>query len=565
MLATSILRLSTRRAALRYEQATWNPAEMQLGRLLSIIDKNSETVYGKRYGFGSIRGIADYQRQVPVITYEHIRAEVDRMAAGEQNILTAARPIMFARTSGTTGRPKYIPVTAECRRNERNGFARTWVYHVLAAHHDIRRLKIVSLVSPAVEGCTSAGVPYGSTSGSIYKSMPAVVRRYYAIPYDVFEIEDYQAKYYAITRLGLEQNVAVICTANPSSILMMCEKADEFSESIIRDIHDGTLSPRMPIDPKIRTRIERRLTPNRERAAFLATARDRRHGILKPADYWPDMGLIGCWKGGTVGHYIEKFPPWFNPDGDRYVPIRDWGYLSSEARCSIPISDEGSAGVLAVESSFYEFVPAEEVTADPEDPAAWTFLTTEQIQDGREYYVILTTTGGLYRYNINDVVRVEGCHNSTPQIAFVRKGGGMTNLTGEKISVDQVIEAFGAAAEKTDTPLTHFKAEADLNGSRYILRVEFQEDPPEERQRLFLKCVDEHLKVLNIEYKAKRDSMRLAPPALHVMRRGWFEQTQRELVTSGARAFQSKTELLSARGPESADAEPQTDRVIEIK
>ena len=564
MRMTALIKFSTRPSAARYERATLDPAGAQLHKLSSIVKNNRHTAYGRRYGFAAMRTLSDYQRQAPVVTYEDIRRDVERMTAGEKNILTAEPPVMFARTSGTTGEPKYIPITRTCRRSERDGFSRTWVYHALAAHPEIYDTKVVSLVSPAVEGYTPSGIPYGSVSGAIYRNMPAIVRRNYVIPYAVFEIADYQAKYYAITRLTLEQDVSMLCTANPSSILKLCEKADEFGEDIIRDIRDGTLSRRMPVEPAMRELIERRLKPNPAKAAFLEKARSRRQGVLKPADYWPRMRLIGCWKGGTVGHYLENFPQWFDPDGERHIAVRDWGYLSSEARCSIPVSDEGTAGILAVAGNFYEFVPVEEVAAEPQNPAAWTFLTADQLCDGREYYILLTTTGGLYRYHINDILRVEGFYNRTPQVVFMRKGEGITNITGEKLSVNQIIEAVTHAAGRTGAIPFHFKAEADVEGSRYILRVEFHEYLPDETGRAFLERVDEHLKRINVEYKAKRDSMRLAVPALHVMREGWYEHGQCELLAGGARDFQSKAQLLSPVKLETVDIEPDLDRIIEI-
>lgn len=564
MFTTTLVKLGTRPAARKCERATHTPIDVQLHRLFSILKRNRDTAYGRRYGFASIRSVADYQRRLPVITYEDIRLDVERMAAGEPNILTTERPLMFARTSGTTGYPKLIPITESCRRSERIDFARTWVHHVLKAHAEVYNTQVVSLISPAVEGYTPGGIPYGSVSGSIYKNMPAVVRRHYAVPYEVFSIRDYQAKYYAITRLTLEQSIAMICTANPSSILKMCEKADEFGDDIIRDIHDGTLARRVAIEPSIRAAIEKRLRPNKQRAAFLEWARRRRDGVLKPVDYWPRLSLIGCWKGGTVGHYLEKLPQWLDPDGCRPIPIRDWGYISSEARCSIPVSDHGSAGILALTINFYEFVPVSDVLANPENPAAWTFFTADQLEDGREYHIILTTTGGLYRYNINDIIRVEGFYNLTPQITFVRKGQGMTNLTGEKLSVDQVIEAVSDAGRQIGALPTHFKAEADAEESRYILRVEFQEQLSKERGRRFLTSVDEYLKHVNIEYKAKRESMRLGPPVLHIMSEGWYEHNQRRLVAQGAPAFQTKAELLTMAAQRPADAEAQPERIIEL-
>ncbi len=544
-LEATLIKIGTKQTADRYERATLHPTEMQAQKLLSIVRKNEGTEYGKRYGFSSIRNISDYQKQVPVIKYEDIRDDVERVVAGEKNILTAENPVMFARTSSTTGKPKYIPVTPTCQNRDHRSVSRTWIYHMFSAHPEIGKGRKVSLLSPAIEGYTESGIPFGSTSGSIYTNMPKILTNAYAVPYAVFGISDYQSVYYTIMRFAMEQDVSLICAANPSSILKMCEKADEFSEEIIRDIRDGTLSTTFEIEPEIRTYLEKRLKPKPSRSVFLEKVRGQRKGILKPSDYWPDLCLIGCWKGGTVGHYVEKFPQWFNLDGDQQVPVRDWGYLSSEARCSVPVSDEGTAGILAVATNFYEFVAVENLMADPENPSSWTFITTAQLQDEKEYYIFITTTGGLYRYDINDIIRVEGYHNKTPQIVFVRKGRNMTNITGEKLSVDQAIEAIQYAGSQTDTIPLHFKVEAESDKSRYILRAEFSEYISKKKGRAFLMSFDECLKYANIEYKSKRNSTRLVSPVLHVMRKGWHEYGQKQLVKSGRRAFQAKAQVLS--------------------
>ena len=165
---------------------------------------------------------------------------------------------------------------------------------------------------------------------------------------------------------------------------------------------------------------------------------------------------------------------------------------------------------------------------------------------------------------MNDIVRVDGLYNNTPQIVFVRKGKGMTNLTGEKLSVDQIIDAIGHAAEQTNANVSHFKAEADTVNCRYVLEVEFVEHITEERGRAFLISVDEYLKCINIEYKSKRDSMRLADPVLHIMCQGWFEQGLRKLSESGRRIFQVKTQLLSTAKLKTIQIEKELEQVIEI-
>ena len=544
-LAGMIINFMTRKSAARFEAATQNPQQVQEEKLLDMVRTNAGTDYGRRHGFDRIKSVKDYQTQVPVVTYDDIKSDMDRLVSGESNIFTAEAPIMFAQTSGTTGDPKYVPVTPTCKGREHSDVMRTWTFHAKQSHPDIFEGKVVSLVSPAVEGHTPSGLPYGSASGHIYKNMPGIIRNAYAIPYDSFEIEDYGAKYYVIMRIALASEVTFLATANPSSILKMCEKANEYGERIIKDIHDGTLDADLPIESRIRAAVSRKLKPDPARARELEQFRSRRQGDLLPADYWPRLSLIGCWKGGTVGHYLEKFPGWFYPDGDRTIPVRDWGFLSSEARCSVPLSDEGSSGVLTIASNFFEFVPVAELEAQRDNPEKWDFLTVGQIEDGKDYYIFFTTTGGLYRYDINDVIRVTGRYNNTPQIVFLRKGRGMTNITGEKVSVNQVINVIQRAAEKTGTVASHFKAEADAENSRYVLRVEFSSAVGDDLQRQFLKHADEEMKAVNIEYKAKRESMRLKAPVLHVMKEGWYERGRRAQVESGMRAFQAKTQLLS--------------------
>jgi hypothetical protein len=563
-IAGAVIGLLGKQAARRFDEATRDPLRTQSELLLGVLRRNASTEYGRRYGFSSIGSIADYQRATPIITYADIEQDMLRVAAGAKNVFTAEDPVMFAQTSGTTGRPKFVPVTPTDRGRAHSDQMRTWLYHAQRAHRGILDHQVITMVSPAVEGHTDSGVPFGSTSGHIYRNMPALVRRAYSIPYDVFEIEDYQAKYYTIMRIGLERDIRFLATANPSTILQLLDKANTLSEELLRDIHDGALSAGQDIESGIRQRVQQRFRPNRERAAELGAMRSRRDGRLVPGDYWPRLGLIGCWKGGTVGHYLEKFDAWFNPDGARPVPVRDMGYLSSEARGSIPLSDEGSKGVLTVATNFFEFVAVPDVESNPDNPASWPFRTVAELVMDQEYYIFLTTTSGLYRYDINDVVKIAGRYNETPEIVFLRKGRGMTNITGEKLSVNQVIDAVQSAARATGLTPAHFKAEADTERSRYILRVEFVGRSHSQQQLGFLSEVDRYLKQVNIEYKAKRDSARLGAPVLHVMREGWYERGRRELAASGKRVFQAKTEVLSRVKAETQVVRPEIDNIVEL-
>ncbi|MBW2503136.1 MAG: GH3 auxin-responsive promoter family protein [Deltaproteobacteria bacterium] len=563
-LAALAIRFLSRQSAKRFETATRDPVATQAEKLQLLMQKNADTEYGQRYGFAKISRFEDYRQHVPVIGYEQIKDDMLRVVHGEKNIFTAETPVMFAQTSGTTGDPKYVPVTQTCQGREHKDVMRTWMSHALRAHPDMFDGQVVTLVSPAIEGHTPCGLAYGSTSGHMYKNQPGLVRRIYAIPYEVYEIEDYAAKYFAIMRTALEMDIRFLATANPSSILKLCEKANEYAEQIIRDIHDGTLSADFDIEPAIRAVLKRGYKPNPKQASQLQAAIAKRDGKLLPADYWPRLSLIGCWKGGTVGHYLEKFPAWFDPENRRATPVRDWGYLSSEARGSIPLSDEGNAGVLTIASNVFEFVPVADLESNPDHPEQWPFLHVGELEEGQEYYIFFTTTGGLYRYDINDVIKVVGFYNRTPKVVFLRKGRGMTNLTGEKVSVNQVINVMQKAAQTTGAVVDHFRAEADLKASRYLFRVEFATPTDETTRKAFLHQVDLELKTANIEYKAKRDSLRLGAPIMHVMKEGWYERGRQQQVEAGMRVFQAKTQVLSPVKEETVKIQPELEAVVEM-
>ncbi len=544
-IASILIRAIGRASAKRFLSAAKDPVGTQKRKLLEIVTKNAETEYGRAHAFRAVQSLSDWQAAVPVITYEDIKKQVERVTRGEKNVLTVEDPVMFARTSGTTGDAKYVPVTPTCQGRDHSDQMRTWFHHASAAHPGIFRGKVVSLVSPAVEGHAPSGVPFGSTSGAIYKNMPGFVRSTYLVPYSLFEVEDYEAKYYTIMRLGLGADVTFVATANPSSIIKMCEIANQHADALLKDLHDGTVRADLALTEEARRDVMARLRPNPELARSLEAARKRRAGMLLPADYWPRVGLIGCWKGGTVGTYVERFPGWFDPEGKKPVAVRDWGYLSSEARGSIPISDDGSAGVLTVATNVYEFVEVNELENNPDNKRGWNFLGLGELEVGKEYYIFFTTTGGLYRYDINDVIEVVGHYHQAPLIVFRRKGRGMTNITGEKVSVNQVIAAFDAVSKRFGILIDHFKAEADVPGARYVFKIEASAGIPADQRRPMLVALDAELSSLNIEYAAKRKSLRLNGPSLMIMRPGWYDEEKKRLIAAGKRLFQAKTVLLS--------------------
>ncbi|MGE3910618.1 MAG: GH3 auxin-responsive promoter family protein [Chloroflexota bacterium] len=522
--------------ARHFEDATYDATAAQEKKLLSIIRANRDTAYGKRHGFSSIQSIDDYQRNVPINTYEHLSPYIDKMTAGEPNQLTAEAPLMFAMTSGTTGKAKYIPVTSSSLA-EFNHSVQTHTWRVLEDHPEAGAGQFMVTSSKDIEGRTSAGIPYGAMSGFVVKRQPALVRSRFALPYEVGIITNVELKYYLTLRMALASPVTAISSLNPSTIVLLCEKLQQYREELIRDVRNGTATALGPLPDWLDRVISARLAPNPRRADELA-ALVRNSGELRPTEIWPDLATVLCWKGGTMPLYFRQLRRWFPG-----LPIRDRGYLASEGCGSIPLTDAGSAGALAITTSFFEFIPVE-----ARDQANPPVLTASELQPNRDYYVLFTTSAGLYRYDINDVIRVVDFYHDVPLIEFVRKGRGMTSMTGEKLCEQQVTAAVMSTVEgmEHENAIRHFAAVPQFDSPpRYAFFLELGQEMTEPQLQGLAARLDHALCAENVEYEAKRDSQRLGPPLLKVVAQGTFQKYRQERVSAGAPEAQVKVPHLT--------------------
>lgn len=491
-----------------------DPVKTQRKLLLKIVRDNRNTLYGREHGFSSIRTVEDFQRKVPVNDYESLRPYIKRMMRGERGVLTKDKVIFFGITSGTTNKPKFIPVT-RFSRLQKSKVMSVWLYRVLTDHPETLKGKALVIMSPAVEGYAPSGVPYGSESGDAYRNMPSLIRKHYALPYEVFCIKDYEARYYTILRIGIEADVTNISTMNPLTILVLCQKIDKYAKDIIEDIRKGSLNKSLDIDPSIRMIIEKKMKANPARADILERLLIEK-GALLPKDFWKDLALIACWTGGTVGLYVKELVKYFPED----IKMRDFGYVSTEARVSVPVSDEGPRGVLAIGSNFYEFIPEEDI-----EKAQPRYLTVDKLKKGECYYIVFTTPGGLYRYNIDDIIKVAGFRKTAPVIEFIQKGKNVSSAAGEKLYEAQVIDAIYKAKEAIGIDVEFFCACLEWHiPPSYSFLVEFTEEHDSGKKKSFLSRVEENLGRINIEYKAKRRSQRLGGPRLKVLEKGSFER-----------------------------------------
>jgi hypothetical protein len=510
----------------RFEEVTERPDLAQARLLGSWLRQNADTHFGREHGFATISSPAEYARRVPIRDYEGFRPYVRRIAAREARVLTAESPFMFTTTSGTTGEPKLIPVTASWKEDMAS-LMRLWLVYALRDHPRLLSQKALTSVSPAVEGHTETGMPFGAMTGVAYQELPWCVRRRHVLPYAVFLVRDYETRYVLTMRLALAQSISSIGTPNPSSLIRLAETASAHAEEIIRAIHDGTLGVPVSALPEPLGGLR----PDPERARTLSRIVET-HGRLLPRLCWPDLALVACWLGGNAGIHARRLPDYYGVDR----ALRDLGLLASEGRMTIPLEDHSAAGVLAVHANFFEFIAEDQI--EEACPSVWL---AHELEEGKRYYLILTGGNGLYRYDLNDVVEVRGFHGRTPKVAFVRKGRDMVSITGEKLHLNQIQAALRRAEERTGLEVWQFRLIPDVDHGRYDLLIERPPSTtPDVRGEAFLSAFDEALSRLNVEYAQKRSSKRLGPPRLFVMRPGWSERQCRAEFRQGRRDNQHK-------------------------
>lgn len=507
------------------------PADAQIDVLRSITAANRDTTFGREHGFADIDDARTFRARVPVQHYEMLRPYIDRQRRTGETALTAEAPLFYAQTSGTTGTPKYIPITPASLAIHRAEQA-LFSYLQFKACPQAFAGMAMGIMGAAVESRLDSGHAVGSVSGHLYQSLPRFIQSRFVVPPAVSSISDYRLKYQVILQLALAQpDITYIGSPNPSTFLRLLEILNSDRAALLRSLATGTSGVLAELDEPLQALVTSRLSAMPARAAQLQKLPE-----LTYANVWPGLRLLTTWTGGSCGVALGALRKTLPAE----ALVMELGYQATEIRGTIPLAAETAGGLPPLHHAFFEFV--ERSAWDRERP---DFLTLDQLEPRAQYYVLVTSTSGLYRYFMNDLVEVTGRFRKTPLVRFVQKGKGVTNLTGEKLYEAQVIDAVQGELSRRGIAPTFFVMVADENATTYRLLVESQAGAPD--AAAVAGAIDRRLGQINIEYHAKRDSGRLPPLALTWLRPGAAEAYKAAAVRAGQREGQLKPPVLQYR------------------
>jgi len=509
----------------RFIRKTQHITTAQEQFLKALLAAHQDTEIGQLFGLKDIKTIDQFREQVPLWSYAQYEPYAERIAQGETNILNPDPVVYISLTSGSTGKKKQVPVTQRFQQTLRQadlagmGFALEGLRH---RHRQFGKLLITNSVQ--IQGQTTAGIDYGPVSVGSIRQGQRLFEQAFVHPFQALEIRDTLARHYVCLLFALRNSQLRGMVANfPMLLLRTCKYLEQYAKVLIDDLEQGTIAPWLPIEPEIRASLERKWSAHPRRAAQLRAVL-KAEGRLTPMGAWPDLSFVTTARGGTSGFYLERFPDYF---GD--TPIFGGVYGTAEATFGVYPDFNTDGSILAIESGFFEFIPADQWGVDHPK----TLLPTE-VRVGDRYRIAVTSYSGFYRYDIGDVVEVVGFYNQTPLITFRHRHGGLLSATTEKTTEFHVTQVMQKLQQEFHLHLDDFCVTLSDQEfpARYLVHVELAEGQTLDNSEAFLERFEYWLREFNHPYGTVRDGQ-VPSPRLRLLAPGSFAKLRQRQVDQG--------------------------------
>ncbi len=485
--------------------------------LLKHLKRNQNTEYGKKYDFASIHSVREYQDRVPFTTYDDYIPYVERMAqTGEQNLLSSDTINFFATTSGTTGVTKRIPVV---HRSYNPVFrAASIIYNMINDNMRKTGVHAGRGLNTLESGCeyTPSGIREGYISSFVMSSAGSVVPAITCIPKEVFGYGVGVDMKYIKARYSLaDRDLVYLMSIFMSTLTDLMKYISENREMLIKDIAEGRIDGSVKLPPELRAKLEKKLKPDPERAKELEAAIDfsKPEGIVHRI--WPKVSTVVAIGGGEFETFYRRMKTYCGPD----VRFCFEMYASSEALVASSFENDDPNYVMIPDSGFFEFIPVDDESFDETKDRP---LLMHELEEGKNYEVVVTNLAGLYRYRIKDVIKVVGYKEKLPLVRFAYRKQQMINITGLKLTAEHMVSTMRNIAERLKMHINDYSVYADTESEPWRLRVfiEFEEELPEgvDMSAIF----DEELAKVNEEHGRMLEIGESSPSEVCIMRKNAY-------------------------------------------
>lgn len=454
--------------------------------LLNLLHSARSTEIGRRYGFASISGPAEFTERVPQRPYEAIREEVMRMVHGEKDVLWRGVCRRYAQSSGTSdGFSKYVPVTDDSLRMNHFSGTASVVAQYLKLYPDSKVLGGRSFILGGSFSSTLAEYPsdvrIGDLSAQLIEKMPggsSLLR----VPAkkEVALMVDWREKLPALVKASINKDIRTISGVPSWFLTVLREVIKEAGAETIHDV-------------------------------------------------WPNLEVF--YHGGIAfGPYRSQYEAITDRSKMRYLET----YNASEGFFAVQdLREPGSMMLIPDIGVFYEFDPM-----DGSEPVkAW------EVEKGKVYALIITAPNGLWRYPIGDTVKIES--TNPLRITIAGRTKLFINAFGEEVMVHNTDAALTATCKELGCSADDYTAAPvyTTGGTkgRHQWLIEFSKEPADLKE--FAALLDANLRKQNSDYDAKRTgSIFLDPIEVIAVAPGTFN---RWLASTGKLGGQRKVPRLS--------------------
>ncbi|WP_142784491.1 GH3 auxin-responsive promoter family protein [Changchengzhania lutea] len=473
LLKPIIAKLFARRIYKRTYKWANNPHKTQKAVFQDLISKAASTQFGKDHDFISINSYEDFVKRVPIRDYEALKPYVERMVAGEADILWPEKPLYFAKTSGTTSGSKYIPITSASMPSHIEAARNAILLYI----HETGKAKFVSGKMIFLQGSPilkeEHGIQLGRLSGIVAHYVPKYLQKNRLPSWKTNCIEDWETKVDAIVEETVPENMTVI-SGIPSWVQMYFEKINEKTGKKVGEVFKNF-----------------------------------------------NLFIFG---GVNYEPYRAKFE---NLIGRKVDSLEL--YPASEGFFAFQDKQDKKGMLLQLKSGiFYEFVKADEFFNDKPKR-----MTIEDVEIGVNYVMIISSNAGLWAYNIGDTIQF----TSTKPYRVIVSGRikHFISAFGEHVIGKEVEQAMHEATLNSDVRVSEFTVAPQINPVEGLPYhewfIEFENEP--KNLSALAKKIDESLQNQNSYYLDLIEGKVLQPLKITKVQNGGFQNYMKSIGKLG--------------------------------